>query len=93
MKLIKKLSKSLQNKRILSEENKQFAEVCSEETKILRKRPQFIVGVVLLGSLMFYFLIRASIPENFEWPSLANVVGVVGGAGGEFSLAGLYLKY
>jgi len=92
MKLIKKLGEKLRREKNSSSEHKEFAEVCSEETKKLRKRPQFIVGVVLLGGLMFYFLIRASIPEKFVWPSLANVVGVVSGAGGGVFVGWLILK-
>jgi hypothetical protein len=46
-------------RRFSAEEYKQLKEIHIEETKQLRKRVQFIVGLILLSGLMFYFFFRA----------------------------------
>ena len=66
-------------RRFSAEEFKQFREIYQEETKKLRKRIQFIVGLILLAALMFYFLFRAFGFRDIQWPSTGDVVGCVAG--------------
>jgi len=64
-------------RRFSTEEFKQFKEIYREETKKLRKRVQFIVGIILLAALMFYFLFRAF---DLQWPSSRELAASVAGA-------------
>lgn len=67
-------------RRFSKDEYKQLREILGEETKIFRRRPQFIIGHILMFGLMFYFLVRAFIPESFQLPKTGDMVGVVFGA-------------
>lgn len=64
------------------DEYRQLRSIFSEESKVVRKRPQYIIGHILIIGLLFYFLVRAFGPASFgalEWPGAADVVGVVVG--------------
>ncbi len=58
-------------RRFSTEKFKQFREIYLEESKQLRKRVQFIVG------LMFYFLLRAFGFKDLQWPSTGAVVACI----------------
>ena len=73
MKLINKLL----YKRFSKDEYKQLREIISEETKVLLKRPQYIIGNIMMAGLVFYFMVRAFGNEVFEWPKTGDIVGVI----------------
>jgi len=65
-------------------EYKQIKEMLFEETKVMIKRPGYIAGDVLLGGLLFYFLVRAFGPASFkafEWPKTGDIAGIFVGTG------------
>ena len=69
-------------RRFSKNEYKQLRTILSEETKVVLKRPQYIIGHVLIIGMLFYFLVMAFGPESFgefEWPRTADVVGIVVG--------------
>ncbi len=53
-------------KKYSKEEYDQLLEIHKEETKSLRKRPQFIIGLLCLGGLEFYFLWKMFFKEAFD---------------------------
>lgn len=62
------------------DEYRQLRTIFSEESKVVRKRPQYIIGHILIIGLLLYFLVRAFGPVSLgalEWPSAADVLGVV----------------
>ena len=45
-------------RRFTKEEYKQLRKILAEQTRVFRKRPQYIIGNLLLVGLMFYFFFR-----------------------------------
>lgn len=80
-------------RRFSTEEFTQFRVIYQEETKKLRKRVQFIVGLILLSALMFYFLFRAFGFKDLQWPSIGGVVGCVAGVAAGVLAAWLLLRW
>jgi hypothetical protein len=77
-----KIMKKLFYRRFSKEECKQIMTIFYEETKVMMKRPQYIIGHALIMGMLFYFLVRAFGPENFrefKWPSIAIIVGATAG--------------
>jgi len=75
--------KKLFYRRFSREEYKQLRTILSEETKVMLKRPQYIIGHIPILGLLFYFLVRAFGPESFgafEWPRTADAVGIIVGS-------------
>jgi positive regulator of sigma E activity len=66
-------------RRFSAEEYKQLIEIHIEETKQLRKRVQFIVGLVLLIGLFLYFSFRAILFEGFKWEYLVYALIILTG--------------
>lgn len=58
-------------------EYSQLVEIHKKETKALRKRPKFIVGIVLWTGLMFYFLFKTFAPHQWNIPKTRDIVGII----------------
>jgi peptidoglycan/LPS O-acetylase OafA/YrhL len=87
------LMRKLFFRRFSTEEFKQFREIYLEETKKLRKRVQFMVGLILLAAIMCYFLLRAFGFKDLQWPSTREVVGCVAGVAAGVFTAWLLLRW
>ena len=80
-------------RRFSAEEYKQLREIHIEETKGLRKRVQFIVGLILLMGLALYFLFRANGFKGLHWPSTREVVAIVAGVAAGIFTAWILLRW
>lgn len=81
-------NEKLIHRRFTKDEYKQLRTIFSEESKVMMKRPGYIVGNILMIVMLFYFLVCAFDPESletFERPTIETVIGaVVGGIAGTF---------
>ena len=64
-----------------------------KETKALRKRPQFIVGLILWAGLMFYFLFKTYGVEHWITPKTSDIIGIAAGLLTAIIVIWLLLRY
>jgi len=70
---------------------KLFYNKFSREEQVLVKRPQYILGSIILLGLFFYFWVRAFGPDVFEWPPIKDVISII--AGGCISVFIMWLLF
>jgi hypothetical protein len=80
-------------RRFSEEDYKQLVEIHKKETIALKKRPQFIAGLVLWGGLIFYFWFRAFMPSGWNMPKAGDIAGIVGGSAFMATIIWLLGKY
>lgn len=80
-------------RRFSEEEYRQLIEIHKKETIALRKRPQFIAGLVLSSGLMLYFWFRTYMPTEWSMPKAGVIAGIVGGAAAGTITIWLLCKY
>lgn len=70
MSLYRKLSKEDRNK---------LRNILSEEQKSLLKRPQYIIGNIIIAILIFYFLFKGLGYKVSQLPNVADMISVMAG--------------
>jgi len=70
------LASDLVHGRVSIEDYRQLRAIFFQESRSLLKRPQYIVGHILIIGIMFYFMCKAFMPETFERPQMNEVVRV-----------------
>ena len=81
------LANDLVHGRVSIEEYRQLRAIFLQESRSLLKRPQYIIGHILIIGSLFYFMCRAFMPETFEWPDTNEVIRVaLASAAGVFVL-------
>ena len=70
------LASDLVHGRVSIEEYRRLRAIFFQESRSLLKRPQYIIGHILIIGSIFYFMCRAFIPETFEWPDTSEVVRI-----------------
>ena len=75
------------------QEYSQLVEIHKKETKTLRKRPQFIVGIVLWTGLMYYFIFKTFAPNQWNIPKTRDIVGIIMGWAVSTIVIWLMFKY
>jgi hypothetical protein len=63
--------------RFSKDEYKQLSKILSEETEVLLKRPQYIIGNLIIAGLIFFFIARAFSPDTYEWPNTTHILKAV----------------
>jgi hypothetical protein len=75
-------------RRYSKEDYKELRAILGEETRVMLRRPQYIIGHILILGLVCYFLVRAFVPARFQWPETRTIVMLVVGAG-----VGVFVAY
>jgi hypothetical protein len=57
-------------KRFSIEEYKELYRILAEQTKIFRKRPQYIIGNILLFAIVLYFFISGLLSRPTDWQNV-----------------------
>lgn len=70
------LASDLVHGRVSMEEYRQIRAIFFQESRSLLRKPQYIIGHVLIIASIFYFTCRAFMPETFEWPDTSEVVRI-----------------
>ena len=70
------LASDLVHGRVSIEEYRQIRTIFFQESRSLLKRPQYIIGHILIVGSIFYFACRAFMPETFERPDTNEVVRI-----------------
>ena len=80
-------------RRFTADEYNRLVEIDKNEIKSLRKRPQFIAGIILWAGLMFYFSLRALTSGKFVVPEAGQIAAMAVGLPVSLLVGWLLLKY
>ncbi len=70
-----------------------MADIKQDDTMRLLNDRRFSTGLAMLGGMAIYFLVRATLPQEFMWPGAGKFIAILTGAAGGAFLVWLVLRF